>query len=80
VSDFGKKGGTGPTADATATRYTFTYPNGNTGTKVSFKCSDPTASAYVYEHGGTWYCVAVLPPNHEPLGHYIQVPAVRMVK
>lgn len=75
MSDYGKKGGTGPTAGRALVRFSFTMPDGSAGVKGTYWPPAGEAVAYVYEHEGKWHVAGVGPPGRYAQGVYREVPA-----
>lgn len=59
MTTYGQKNGESPNTGKKAATYRFTYPDGTTATKRSFKVDAETAYALVYEFQGKWYVSAI---------------------
>lgn len=67
-SNFGKRGGEGPTRGKKSRSYIVTLPDGTTVTKRTFEeLTDPVGYAYLHE--GVWYVAAVRERSDASMAH-----------
>ena len=73
MRNFGKRGGSSPTAGRKATVYEGTFPDGNTFTKRAFFTTGP-AFASCYEHNGIWHCAGIHERATDINPRYVAIP------
>lgn len=77
-SDFGKRGGTSPTAGATAAMYEGTLPDGSVARKKSFHLTCPDAFLGCFERGGKWMVSGVTEkPEDRPGQRFVAAKRVK---
>lgn len=75
MTNYGKKGGAGPTKGQRATTYLVMLPDGKLVRKRVFHNFDGEPTGYAYQHAGQWYLAAVNEPDCPRFSHYTQCPA-----
>lgn len=75
---YGRKGGEGPNTGKIASTYRVRFPDGTSAEKRVFHAIQPQAIAYIYEHGGNWYCAGVHDVAEGRMSHYQTTPAERV--
>jgi hypothetical protein len=77
-TEYGKRGGQGPTAGETAAVYDFTFPDNTYGKKRSFKFHGVCAVAFVYQNNGRWYAAGIGDGTEPNMQHYRKVLATKI--
>jgi hypothetical protein len=67
-------------SEGIAVRYSFRYPDGKRGYKITARYNEPTGSAYIYYHDGRWLCAYVREPGRIVPMHYHETAATRCDK
>jgi|GEM_PF-5600324 len=79
LTTFGRKGGAGPTTGLVSSTYRIRFPDGTSVQKRAFRAIQPEAIAYIYEHGGKWYCAGVYDTPADKMRGYLTAPAERVL-
>jgi hypothetical protein len=78
MSDYGKRGGSSPTAGKKASVYQATAPDGHLLRKATYKVSVDTAVLYAYQRLGEWHAAGVREKRSWDMDHYTALDARRI--